>query len=110
MKLYGSTVPLLANMTEFGKSPLIGVDRLSELGYRVVIYPVSALRIASRAVEHFYGQLKARGGQSEMVPEMLTRAELYRLIDYQGYMDFDAGLKQGTGNGGQGSETAEHAS
>ncbi len=85
--------PLLANMTEFGKSPLLGVDRLQELGYQLVIYPVSALRIAARAVEQFYRELRARGGQADLVPEMLTRAELYRLIDYQGYTDFDAGLK-----------------
>lgn len=95
--------PLLANMTEFGKSPLIGVDRLAELGYQVVIYPVSTLRIAARAVETLLRELKARGGQADMVPDMLTRAELYRLIDYQGYMDFDAGLKREEG------ETAEHA-
>jgi methylisocitrate lyase len=86
--------PLLANMTEFGKSPLLDIGRLEELGYRFVIYPVSALRIATRAVERFYRELKTRGSQADMVPEMLTRAELYRLIDYQGYVDFDAGLKR----------------
>jgi len=92
--------PLLANMTEFGKSPLLGVQRLSELGYRLAIYPVSALRIAARAVERFYQELKAHGGQAEMVPEMLTRDELYRLIDYQGYVGFDAGLKRKDQQGG----------
>lgn len=86
--------PLLANMTEFGKSPLLGVERLSELGYQLVIYPVGALRIAARAVERFYQELKVHGGQAGMVPEMLTRDELYRLIDYQGYVDLDATVKK----------------
>jgi methylisocitrate lyase len=89
--------PLLANMTEFGKSPLIGIDQLHALGYQLVIYPVSALRIAARAVERFFQALKAQGTQAEMVPEMLTRAELYRLIGYEDYVDFDASLKKGDG-------------
>lgn len=89
--------PLLANMTEFGKSPLLGIERLSELGYAVAIYPVSAMRIAARSVELFFGALRSNGGQAVMVPEMLTRAELYRLIEYQGYVEFDEGLKRGTG-------------
>ncbi len=84
--------PLLANMTEFGQSPLLGVDQLSRMGYRIVIYPVSSLRIAAAAVGRFFETLMAKGTQAGMVPEMLTRAELYRLIDYQAYTDFDAGL------------------
>lgn len=93
--------PLLANMTEFGKSPLLGIDRLSEMGYTLAIYPVSAMRIAARAVERFLQALRSNGGQTEMVPEMLTRAELYRLIEYERYIEFDEGLKRGTGDGGR---------
>lgn len=95
--------PLLANMTEFGKSPLVSATRLGELGYQIVIYPVSALRIALRAVEAFLAGLRDHGGQAEMVEQMLTRAELYDLINYQEYVDFDSRLQRPDGpQAGQG--------
>lgn len=82
-------VPLLANMTEFGKSPLIDFATLSELGYRMVLYPLTAFRVAMKAAETTLHQLAALGHQRESVPKMLTRAELYDLLGYTGYEERD---------------------
>jgi methylisocitrate lyase len=81
--------PLLANMTEFGKSPLLDVRHLADLGYRLVLYPVSALRVALQAVEKFLSELKQHGHQGNSLPKMLTRAELYDLLGYTGYEERD---------------------
>ena len=81
--------PLLANMTEFGKSPLIDAKQLGDLGYRLILYPVSALRIALKAVETFFAELKQAGTQKDAVGRMLTRAELYDLLGYTGYEQRD---------------------
>jgi methylisocitrate lyase len=81
--------PLLANMTEFGKSPLIDARQLADLGYRLILYPVSALRIALRAVETFFAELKLAGTQKDAVGRMLTRAQLYDLLGYTGYEERD---------------------
>ena len=75
-------LPLLANMTEFGKSPLISFKELSELGYRVVIFPQSAFRVSMKASEEFLRALKASGSQKDWVDEMQTRQELYDLLKY----------------------------
>jgi len=75
-------VPLVANMTEFGKSPLLSIDDLRELGYRMVIFPMSAFRVAMKASEKFLRELKMRGSQVEWIDEMQTRQELYELLDY----------------------------
>jgi methylisocitrate lyase len=75
-------VPLLANMTEFGKSPLLSFTELAELGYRMVIFPQSALRVSLKATEEFLRALKASGTQKERLAEMQTREELYKLLDY----------------------------
>ena len=75
-------VPLVANMTEFGKSPLLTIDDLRNLGYRMVIFPMSAFRIAMKASEKFLRDLKARGSQEEWIDDMQTRQELYELLDY----------------------------
>ncbi|MET0427675.1 MAG: methylisocitrate lyase [Microvirga sp.] len=82
--------PLLANMTEFGRTPQIPLSEWHELGYELVIYPVSALRIASRAMEDFYSGLKERGDASTFIPSMMTRAELYERIGYYDYEELDA--------------------
>ena len=74
--------PLLANMTEFGKSPLLSLSELSALGYRMVIFPMSAFRVSMKASRQFLQGLKASGTQSEWVEKMQTRAELYDLLDY----------------------------
>jgi methylisocitrate lyase len=77
--------PLLANMTEFGKSPLLEFAELAEMGYRVVIYPVTLLRVAMKAVETALAILLAEGTQQELLDLMQTREELYELLDYDGY-------------------------
>jgi methylisocitrate lyase len=81
--------PLLANMTEFGKSPLLDARQLGDLGYRLILYPVSALRIALKAVEAFFSELKQAGTQKDAVGRMLTRAQLYDLLGYTGYEERD---------------------
>jgi len=74
--------PLLANMTEFGKSPLLSFHDLMELGYRVVIFPMSAFRVAMKASERFLRALRESGTQKDWIDEMQTRQELYKLLDY----------------------------
>jgi methylisocitrate lyase len=74
--------PLLANMTEFGKSPLLSFQELAELGYRMVIFPQSAFRVSMKASEKFLHALKKSGSQKEWLDEMQTRQELYELLDY----------------------------
>jgi methylisocitrate lyase len=74
--------PLLANMTEFGKSPLLSFKELSDLGYRMVIYPMSAFRVSMKASEEFLRDLKKQGTQSGWIDKMQTRQELYELLDY----------------------------
>jgi methylisocitrate lyase len=75
-------LPLLANMTEFGKSPLLSFQDLAELGYRMVIFPMSTFRVAMKASERFLRALKKSGSQEEWIDEMQTRQELYELLDY----------------------------
>jgi methylisocitrate lyase len=75
-------LPLLANMTEFGKSPLLSLGELSDLGYRMVIFPQSAFRVSMKASEQFLRSLKESGRQSGWVEKMQTRQELYDLLDY----------------------------
>jgi methylisocitrate lyase len=75
-------LPLLANMTEFGKSPLLSFLDLAELGYRMVIFPMSTFRVAMKASERFLRALKKSGSQEEWIDEMQTRQELYELLDY----------------------------
>ena len=74
--------PLLANMTEFGQSPLLRFDELAGYGYRMVIYPMSALRVAMKASEEFLRDLKKRGAQMEWLDRMQTRRQLYELLEY----------------------------
>ncbi|PYJ76467.1 MAG: methylisocitrate lyase, partial [Verrucomicrobia bacterium] len=74
--------PLLANMTEFGKSPLLSFQQLSDFGYRMVIFPMSAFRVSMKASEEFLHDLKKRRTQSGWLDKMQTRKELYELLDY----------------------------
>jgi len=78
-------VPLVANMTEFGKSPLISLDDLANLGYAGVLYPVTALRIAMKAIEAALAVLDQEGTQAELLDLMQSREELYDLLDYDDY-------------------------
>jgi methylisocitrate lyase len=81
--------PLLGNMTEFGKSPNLDFQELSGMGYRLVIYPVTALRSALRAAQETLADIKQKGHQRDRLPHMLTRAELYDLLDYKGFEERD---------------------
>jgi methylisocitrate lyase len=74
--------PLLANMTEFGKSPLLSFQELSDLGYKMVIFPQSAFRVSMKVSEEFLRDLKKRGTQSGWIDKMQTREQLYELLDY----------------------------
>ncbi|MBC7460429.1 MAG: methylisocitrate lyase, partial [Thermoleophilia bacterium] len=85
-------VPLLANMTEFGKSELFPAVRLQELGYNMVIYPVTTLRLAMGAVERGLRAIAVAGTAESLVPEMQTRARLYELIQYDQYTLFDSSV------------------
>ncbi len=85
-------VPLLANMTEFGKTPFMTADQFEALGYKMVIWPVSALRMAAKAHEELYAKLKAEGWAKPLAHRMQTRAELYATIDYHGYEALDSSI------------------
>jgi len=84
--------PLLANMTEFGRSPQLSTERLGELGYRIVIFPVSAARVAAKQVGAMYADLVRDGVQGAWMDRMMTRAELYELIGYDAYAELDRSL------------------
>ncbi|MBB5831841.1 methylisocitrate lyase [Brachybacterium aquaticum] len=85
-------VPVLANMTEFGKSQLFTREQLAATGVAMVIYPVTLLRAAMGASERVLDTILAEGTQESRVPEMLTRARLYELVDYESYARFDASV------------------
>jgi len=85
--------PLLANMTEFGKSPILSADELTTAGARLVIYPVTTLRLAMQAIIKGAQHIHARGKQTDaLIAEMQPRTDLYRMIHYQDYVDFDMSL------------------
>jgi methylisocitrate lyase len=81
--------PLLANMTEFGKSPNLDFHDLAKMGYRMVLYPLSAYRSALKAAQLTLMDIKSRGHQRDRIPQMLTRAELYDLLQYKDYEERD---------------------
>lgn len=80
-------LPLLANMTEFGKTPQMLLAEFQALGYNLVIYPVSSLRLAAQAMAEGYATLRETGTLEKMLPQMLTRQELYDLIEYHAHED-----------------------
>jgi methylisocitrate lyase len=80
-------VPVLANLTEFGQTPMLHVDALREAGVAIALYPLSAFRAASKAAEAVYVTLRSDGTQSACVPAMQTRAELYERLGYHAYED-----------------------
>jgi len=86
------SVPLLANMTEFGKSKLLNKKQLEDLGYNLVIYPVSSLRIAMKATENLLREIKKAGTQEGLLNEMQHRKELYELLRYEDYNQFDQSI------------------
>ena len=89
--LFAKEVPttLLANMTEFGKSPLLDVATLGAMGYRMILFPLTAFRMAMMVAEETLKDLFRMGTQKGTVPHMLTRAELYELLGYAGYEERD---------------------
>jgi methylisocitrate lyase len=85
-------VPILANMTEFGKSELFTNEQLASVGVNIVIYPVSLLRLAMGAAERGLDSLAAEGSLQSAVGDMQTRARLYELLDYESYNAFDTSV------------------
>jgi methylisocitrate lyase len=85
-------VKLLANMTEFGRTPFLTATEFQELGYAMVIWPVSHLRVANRAMEELYASIRENGGTQKLLDRMQTRAQLYETIGYHDYEALDASL------------------
>lgn len=85
-------VPLLANMTEFGRTPFFTASEFESMGYKMVIWPVSAFRVANKAQAALYAALKRDGGAQNMLDRMQTRAELYDLIGYHQYEALDSSI------------------
>ena len=85
-------VPLLANMTEFGRTPFFTAAEFEEMGYKMVIWPVSSLRVAAKAQAELYAAIAKDGGTQNKIDAMQTRKELYATIDYHGYEQLDASL------------------
>jgi len=81
--------PLIANMTEFGKTPYLSLEEFATLGYRLVLFPMTAFRVAMRAVEEAFNQLAVTGTQTGFLDRMQTRAELYDLLRYPDYAQLD---------------------
>ncbi|MFC5913764.1 methylisocitrate lyase [Streptomyces pulveraceus] len=84
--------PLLANLTEFGKTPLLDAATLEGLGYNIALYPVTLLRIAMGAVEDGLRTIAAEGTQESLLPRMQTRSRLYELLGYEEYAAFDSAV------------------
>ncbi|MFM1813312.1 MAG: hypothetical protein RLZ98_7 [Pseudomonadota bacterium] len=81
--------PLLANMTEFGRTPYFSASEFETMGYRMVIWPVSSLRVAAKAQEELYAAIRRDGGTAGMLERMQTRKELYETIGYHDYEALD---------------------
>lgn len=85
-------VPLLANMTEFGKSKLLNAQQLENLGYNMVIYPVTTVRLAMKAVEDGLDHILEKGGQEAILDNMQHRKRLYEILKYEDYNQFDQNI------------------
>ncbi|MCD2316166.1 methylisocitrate lyase [Sphingomonas sp. IC-11] len=85
-------VPLLANMTEFGKTPFYTAEEFEEMGYKMVIWPVSSLRVANKAQAELYASIKEHGGTHKYVDRMQTRQELYDTIGLHDFEELDASI------------------
>ncbi len=83
-------VPLLANMTEFGRTPFFTKNEFQDMGYKMLIWPVTSLRVAALAQEKLFKAIARDGGAQNCVEQMLTRKELYATIDYEGFEALDA--------------------
>ncbi|MFJ5624679.1 methylisocitrate lyase [Peribacillus loiseleuriae] len=87
-------MPLLANMTEFGKTPYYTAEEFQEMGYQMVIYPVTSLRVAAKAYERVFEQIKQDGTQKGALQNMQTRSELYETIAYHNFEDLDQDISK----------------
>jgi methylisocitrate lyase len=86
--------PLLANMTEFGRTPFFTASEFEQMGYKIVIWPVSSLRVANKAQAELYAAIRRDGSTEGMIERMQTRAELYAAIGYHEYEALDASIVQ----------------
>ena len=93
-KLFAESVngEMLANMTEFGKTPYYPAEKFADMGYKIIIYPVSSLRIALNAISDLFDEIMKTGTQVKFVEDMLTRKDLYNLINYDSYVKMDESL------------------
>jgi methylisocitrate lyase len=87
-------VPLLANMTEFGKTPFFTASEFEQMGYAMVIWPVSSLRVANKAQQKLYAAIARDGGTHNVVDQMQTRRELYDMIKLHDYEALDHSIVQ----------------
>ncbi|MQR88119.1 methylisocitrate lyase [Bacillus megaterium] len=94
-------VPLLANMTEFGQTPYYTAEQYKDMGFRIVIYPVTSLRVAAKAYERIFHRLKTEGTQQGALDDMQTRSELYRTISYNDFEELDKSIEKTTLTKGQ---------
>ena len=93
-KLFAESVngDMLANMTEFGKTPYYPAEKFANMGYKIIIYPVSGLRTALNAISALFDEIMETGSQVKFVEDMLTRKDLYNLINYDSYVKMDESL------------------
>ena len=93
-KLFAESVngDMLANMTEFGKTPYYPAEKFADMGYKIIIYPVSGLRTALNAISALFDEIMETGSQVKFVEDMLTRKDLYNLINYDSYVKMDKSL------------------
>jgi methylisocitrate lyase len=82
-------VPLVANMTEFGKTPYITIEEFKEAGYKIVLFPVTLLRVSLYAMKEVLKEIKEKGTQKYFLDKMMSRKEFYDLIDYYSYINLD---------------------
>ncbi|WP_427127475.1 methylisocitrate lyase (plasmid) [Priestia megaterium] len=94
-------VPLLANMTEFGQTPYYTAEQYKNMGFQIVIYPVTSLRVAAKAYERIFHCLKTEGTQQGALDDMQTRSELYRTISYNDFEELDKNMEKTTLTKGQ---------
>ena len=87
-------VPLVANMTEFGKTPYLTIKEFEALGYRLVLFPVTALRVATKAIEAMLDELRSLGTQQRSLDKMQTRQQLYELLRYAEYEKWDDDIEK----------------
>ena len=83
---------MLANMTEFGKTPYYPAEKFADMGYKIIIYPVSGLRTALNAISTLFDEIMETASQVKFVEDMLTRKDLYNLINYDSYVKLDKSL------------------